>query len=277
MENVSLHLASYSNDCFWDISFLETTLLTRWHSLWNQMTAPHQLIHYQDTPFQKLHYNDVKMGAVASQVTSLTAVHWTVYSDADQRKHQSSMSLAFVLGIYRDWWISRTKGQLREKMSPFDDVIMIRKIAKCNKSSTPTLTAAVYPICSILLGPMWYRPIYQLTNYANDLASNASIVDRLLKMGVSAHVNKRPFARMCFLMFILSFYILCFRYHFTRINHIYISYTIILYSMPSNDTVHVQDCKYVCIVLILINWWSRAETKTGFLLFRCYIIGFISK
>ena len=115
MENVSLHLASCSNDCFWDISFLETARLIRWHSLWNQMTAPHQLILYQDTPFQKLHYNDVKMGAVASQITSLTAVHWTVYSDADQRKHQSSMSLAFVLGIYRDWWIPRTKGQLREK------------------------------------------------------------------------------------------------------------------------------------------------------------------
>ena len=53
------------------------------------------------------------MGAIASQITSLTIVYSTVYSDADQRKHQSSASLAFVWGIHRDRWIPRTKGQLR--------------------------------------------------------------------------------------------------------------------------------------------------------------------
>ena len=42
-------------------------------------------------------------------------VYSTVYSDADQRKHQSSASLAFVWGIHRDRWIPRTKGQLRGK------------------------------------------------------------------------------------------------------------------------------------------------------------------
>ena len=36
------------------------------------------------------------MGTVASQITSLTIVYSAVYSDADQRKHQSSASLAFV-------------------------------------------------------------------------------------------------------------------------------------------------------------------------------------
>ena len=46
------------------------------------------------------HYNDVTMGAIASQITSLThPVYSIVYSDADQRKHQSSTSLAFVRGI----------------------------------------------------------------------------------------------------------------------------------------------------------------------------------
>ena len=47
------------------------------------------------------HYNDIIMGAIASQITSLTIVYWTVYSDADQRKHQSSVPLAFVWGIHR--------------------------------------------------------------------------------------------------------------------------------------------------------------------------------
>ena len=37
------------------------------------------------------------MGAIASQITSLTIVYSTVYSDADQRKHQSSASLAFAV------------------------------------------------------------------------------------------------------------------------------------------------------------------------------------
>ena len=61
------------------------------------------------------HYDDVIMSAIASQITSLTIVYSTVYSGADQRKHQSSASQAFVWGIHRDRWIPRTKGQLRGK------------------------------------------------------------------------------------------------------------------------------------------------------------------
>ena len=55
------------------------------------------------------------MTTIASQITSLTVVYSTVYSEVDQRKHQSSASLAFVWGIHRDRWIPRTKGQLRGK------------------------------------------------------------------------------------------------------------------------------------------------------------------
>ena len=47
------------------------------------------------------HYSYVIMGAIASQITSLTIVYLTIYSGADQRKHQSSASLAFVRGIPR--------------------------------------------------------------------------------------------------------------------------------------------------------------------------------
>ena len=55
------------------------------------------------------------MTKMASQITSLTVVYSTVYSDTDQRKHQSSASLAFVWRIHRDRWIPRTKSQLRGK------------------------------------------------------------------------------------------------------------------------------------------------------------------
>ena len=70
------------------------------------------------------HYNDVIMGAMASQITSLTIVCSTVYSGTDKRKHQSSASLAFVRGIHR-WPVnSPHKGPVTRKMFPFDDVIM---------------------------------------------------------------------------------------------------------------------------------------------------------
>ena len=49
---------------------------------------------------------------MASQITSLTIVYSTAYSDADERKHQSPVSLAFVLVTRRAnnaknisvWW-----------------------------------------------------------------------------------------------------------------------------------------------------------------------------
>ena len=61
------------------------------------------------------HYIDVIMTTMTSQITSLIAVYSTVYPDAVQRKHQSSVSLAFVWGIHRKRWIPHTKGQLRGK------------------------------------------------------------------------------------------------------------------------------------------------------------------
>ena len=66
------------------------------------------------------HYCDDIMGAMASQITSLTIVYSAVHSDADQRKHQSSLSLAFLRGIHRGpvnsgHRVPRTNGQLRGK------------------------------------------------------------------------------------------------------------------------------------------------------------------
>ena len=61
------------------------------------------------------------MGAIASQNTSLTIVYSMVYSGTDQRKHQSSASLAFVRGIHRwphKWPVTRKK-------FPFDYVIIL--------------------------------------------------------------------------------------------------------------------------------------------------------
>ena len=70
------------------------------------------------------HYNDVIMGTIASQIINLTIVYSTVYSDADQRKHQSSASLAFLRGFHRGPVNSPHKWPITRKMFPFDDVIM---------------------------------------------------------------------------------------------------------------------------------------------------------
>ena len=48
------------------------------------------------------------MGATASQIASLTIDYSTVYSDADQRKHQSYASLAFVRGVHRGEFPAQT-------------------------------------------------------------------------------------------------------------------------------------------------------------------------
>ena len=71
-----------------------------------------------------LSYNDVIMGTIASQITNLTIVYSIIYSDTDQRKHQSSASLAFVWGIHRGPVNSPHKWPVTRKMFPFDDVIM---------------------------------------------------------------------------------------------------------------------------------------------------------
>ena len=71
-----------------------------------------------------MHYCDVIMGTMAFQITSLMVVYSIVCSGADQRKHQSSTSQAFVLGIH--WWPVNCphKWPVTWKMFPFNDVIM---------------------------------------------------------------------------------------------------------------------------------------------------------
>ena len=79
-----------------------------WRSTWNRW----------------YHYNDVIMGAIASQLTSLMIVFSTVYLDTDQRKHQSSASLAFLWGNHRGPVNSPHQWPVTRKMFPFNDVIM---------------------------------------------------------------------------------------------------------------------------------------------------------
>ena len=100
------------------------------------------------------------MGSISSQITSLTIVYWIVYSDADQRKHQSSASLAFVRGIHRGPANSPHKWPVTRKMFPFADVIM----------NTLRYTPRDY------LSWDWYCPFYpkptKMTSYGHHGVSN---------------------------------------------------------------------------------------------------------
>ena len=64
------------------------------------------------------------MSLMVSQIPSISIVYSTVCSDADQRKHQSSASLAFVRGTDR-WPVnSPHEGPVTRKMFLFNGVIM---------------------------------------------------------------------------------------------------------------------------------------------------------
>ena len=71
------------------------------------------------------------MSAMASPITTLTIVFSTVYSDADERKHQSSASLhglcagnSPVTGEFP----AQRASNAENKMFSFDDVIMEEKM-----------------------------------------------------------------------------------------------------------------------------------------------------
>ena len=68
--------------------------------------------------FPSRHYNDIIMSAMVSQITSLTTVYWTVYSDAENIKASRHWPL----------WGEFTgefphQESITRKMFPFDDVI----------------------------------------------------------------------------------------------------------------------------------------------------------
>ena len=88
-------------------------------------TSLHDILKYT-------HYDDVIMTILASQITSLPVVCSIVYSGVNQRKHQSSASLAFVRKIHRGPVNFPHKWPVTRKMFPFDDVIMFLSTCQCH-------------------------------------------------------------------------------------------------------------------------------------------------
>ena len=103
--------------------FLTLSIARKWYDfhrrMWKLLQCYLHIVHHR-----LLHYCDIIMGAMASQVTSLMIVYSAVYLGADQRKHQSSASLAFVRGI--PWWPvnSLHKWPVMRKMFPLENLIL---------------------------------------------------------------------------------------------------------------------------------------------------------
>ena len=93
---------------------------------------------------EKCCHGDVTMGVIASQITILAIIYSTVYSDADQRKHQSSSSLAFARGIHRGRWIPCTNGQLRGKCFHLMRSLCVDQMNNCKVLNTYAHSISYY-------------------------------------------------------------------------------------------------------------------------------------
>ena len=131
-----------------------------------------------------LHYTDVIMGAIASQITSLTIVYSTVYSDADQRKHQSSASLAFVWG---------TTGPVAGDLRPHDThVTSLQWISSLRRQFIwPCLCWKIgifldFPK-NVTWGPIkWYVTLFVICKWFLPICWKIEISDTFRRMSIGA-------------------------------------------------------------------------------------------
>ena len=115
--------------------------------------------------FMIWHYDDVIMTTIASQITSLTVVYSTVYSDADQSKHQKLRVTGLCVGNSPGPVNSPHKGPVTRKMFPFDDVIM-----RIQKLEQPKRRTIIYGLQTFpyLGSKLWNLPASE-DNEVNDI------------------------------------------------------------------------------------------------------------
>ena len=118
------HDATWRQRSGWTLAQAMYCCLTEPTIIWSNVGLLSKVFYGNNLRAVSQHYSDAIMGAIASQITSLTIVYSTVSSDADQRKHQSSTSLAFVRGIHWGPMNSSHKWPVAREMFPLVDVIM---------------------------------------------------------------------------------------------------------------------------------------------------------
>ena len=120
----------YGNGALWDLC------------TWALIECPCEASPNATDRWPHWHYDDVIMTMLASQITSLMVVYSIVYLGVNQRKHQSSASLAFVREIHRGPVNFPHKWPVTRKMFPLDDVIM--RTDDKNKQNKAQQNHAIY-------------------------------------------------------------------------------------------------------------------------------------
>ena len=113
----------------------------------------------------------------ATQITGVSTAYLTGCSGADQWKHQSCASLAFVRGIHRGPVNSPHKGPVTWKMFPFDDVIM-----NGQRHTLVILWVSVYSYISIKVHVLSCQNVYCFYDwhFANKEQSSMTLWDTWL-------------------------------------------------------------------------------------------------
>ena len=101
------------------------------------------------------------MSAIESQISSLTVVYSTVYSSADQRKHQSSAPLAFVWGIHQ-WPVN----------SPHKGAVTQKKFHLMTSSWSHS-TAGLCPSPTVVIFAC--KPIWTAIHYASNTRADSRL------------------------------------------------------------------------------------------------------
>ena len=130
-----------------------------------------------------------------------TIVYSTVCSGADQTKHQSSASLAFMRGIHR-WPVNFPhKWQVTQKMLPFDDVIMIH----CHRQSSVAIVrlwslidnfALAFPVFKIHWSPKEMADLFSLND---NVMHSFSLCDLRYKIVISCKSYLNQTVNECFI------------------------------------------------------------------------------
>ena len=110
-------------------------LCVNWNTYYHQRFYKCLLIDISSTHITRfqmkcIHYNDVIISAIASQITSLTIVYLTVYSDADKKKTPKLHVTDLYEGNSPVTSELPTQRPSNAEMIPVDDVIM-GKCVKC--------------------------------------------------------------------------------------------------------------------------------------------------
>ena len=127
------------------ISILDVSLkITNWRS------QPHIFCHFLHDIGLSLQWRHNGCNSVSNHQPHHCLLN--CYSDTDQRKHQSSASLAFVWGIHRGPVNSPHKWPATRKMFPFDDVITVseRRCSSCSSSLWMNIWFCCHPNSNIV-------------------------------------------------------------------------------------------------------------------------------